>query len=278
MRGPLAPADKRRLRAVIVDDERPARELIARLLADEHDVTIVGECSDGREAVALLRGEAPDLVFLDIQMPHFDGFEVLKQLNPRRFPLVIFVTAYDQYAVKAFEYHAQDYLLKPFRRERFREALSRIREQWKAGRPEQNFARFRTLLEHWETPSRVDAVAASPASQYLQRVFVKTGKSSASLEVNLIDWIKSVDHFVELHSRTKSYLVYASIGDIERKLNPWQFLRIHRTAIVNVAAVREFRIDETGACFFVLRDGNTLRVSRSRQRQMRMKLKNYQSA
>ena len=129
----MAPANKRRLRAVIVDDERPARELIVRLLAEEEDVTIVGECGDGREAVALLRTESPDLVFLDIQMPHFDGFEVLKQLNPRKFPLVIFVTAYDQYAVKAFEFHAQDYLLKPFRRERFREALSRVREHWQTG-------------------------------------------------------------------------------------------------------------------------------------------------
>lgn len=278
MREHLAPANRRQLRAVIVDDERPARELITRLLAEEEDVTIVGECADGRGAVALLRSESPDLVFLDIQMPYFDGFEVLKQLNPRKFPLVIFVTAYDQYAVKAFEYHAQDYLLKPFRRERFREALSRIREHWQAGRPEQNFRRFRTLLEHWEAPATVDAEAARPSSKYLQRVFVKTGKVSASLEVNLIDWIKSVDHFVELHSRSKSHMVYASIGDFESKLNPAQFLRIHRTAIVNVAAVKEFRIDETGACYVLLRDGNILRVSRSRQRQMQMKLKYYQSA
>ncbi len=277
MREQLAPAERKRLRAVIVDDERPARELIVRLLAEEEDVTIVGECGDGREAVALLRGESPDLVFLDIQMPHFDGFEVLKQLNPRKFPLVIFVTAYDQYAVKAFEFHAQDYLLKPFRRERFREALSRVRAHCTAARPEQNFKRFRTLLEHWKTPATVDAAAAGPPSKYLQRVFVRTGKASASLEVSLIDWIKSVDHFVELHSRSKSYLVYSSIGDFECKLNPAQFLRIHRTAIVNVAAVKEFRIDEGGACFVVLRDGNILRVSRSRQRQMQMKLKHYQS-
>lgn len=272
----MATGTRRQLRAVVIDDERPARELILRLLGDEQDIVVIGECSDGREAVNVLQNERPDLVFLDIQMPHFDGFEVLKQLTPRQFPLVIFVTAYDQYAVKAFDYHAFDYLLKPFRRERFHEALERVRKHYATGRAQENFRRFRDLLEHWESPG-ISQVAGGPAADYLHRVFVRTGKASASLEVNAIDWIKSVDHFVELHSHSRSYLVYYAISDFERKLNPAQFLRIHRTTIVNVGAVKEFRIDESGACSVLLRDGSILRVSRSRKRQLQMKLKNLSS-
>lgn len=247
-----------------------------RLLADEPDIDVIGECADGHDAVTFLQDEKPDLVFLDIQMPHFDGFEVLKQLSSRQFPLVIFVTAYDQYAVKAFDFHAFDYLLKPFRRERFSETVSRVREHFAPGRAQEDYRRFRDLLEHWESPGK-RLESSAPNSGYLHRVFVRTGKASASLEVSTIDWIKSVDHFVELHSHSRSYLVYSSIGDFERKLNPALFLRIHRTTIVNVSAVKEFRIDENGACSVVVRDGNILRVSRSRRRHLQTQLKDLTS-
>lgn len=256
-----------RLRAVIVDDERPARELIARLLAEHDDVSLIGECADGREAITLIRRERPDLVFLDIQMPHMDGFEVLSQLEPRRFPVVIFVTAYDQYAVKAFEYHALDYLLKPFRRERFAAALERAKERIGASGKVGNFRRFRSLLEHWHAPSTSTGVAREASKlPHMQRIFVRTGKNSVSLEVAQIDWIKSVDHFVELHCRGKPYLVYASIGDLEDQLDPAGFARIHRTTLINLSAVKEFRTEEGGALLVALRDGSLHRVSRGRRR------------
>jgi two-component system, LytTR family, response regulator len=228
---------------------------------------VIGECRDGREAVTLLRREHPDLVFLDIQMPQMDGFEVLKQLEPRRFPVVIFVTAYDQYAVKAFEYHALDYLLKPFRRERFAEALQRARDRVGSSGRVGNFRRFRSLLEHWEVPSSLKSgTAVEVPTPHRQRIFVRTGKSSVSVEVAHIDWIKSVDHFVELHSRGKSHLVYASIGELENQLDPGSFVRIHRTTLVNLAAIKEFRTGDSGAVQVVLRDGSAHRVSRSRRR------------
>ncbi len=267
----MASDHKRTLRVVIVDDEKPARELLSRLLADFDDITIVGECSDGKQAVAMLRHELPDLVFLDIQMPQLDGFEVIAHLDAKQFPLVIFVTAYDQYAVKAFEHHALDYLLKPFRRERLRDSIERARDQI-VGRSKGNqFGRFRTLLEHWDGSHDSRGTASGPL-EYLQRMFVRSAKSSMSLEVEHVDWIRSLDHFVELHSRGRSYLYYSSIGSLEAKLNPLQFVRIHRTTIINVAAIKDFRLEEGGVCSVALRDGSVQKVSRNRRRELQKRL------
>ncbi len=265
--------EKKSLRAVIVDDEQPARHLIAQLLAEHDDIAIVGQCKDGRQAISVLRRETPDIVFLDIQIPHFDGFEVLKRLGASRFPLIIFVTAHEQYAVKAFEYHAIDYLLKPFRRERFREALNRARETLATDVPSQRFKRFRSLLEYWEQPRQgAKEVDSESSPQYLQRFFIRSGRSTSSIEVEHVDWIRSVDHFVELHGRGNSYLVYSSIGAVEKKLDPSRFLRVHRTVIINLASVKRFHIEEGGTCVVALCDGSRQRVSRSRQRLLQERL------
>lgn len=204
-------------------------------------------------------------------MPHLNGFEVLQRLDPKRFPMVIFVTAYEQYAVKAFEYHALDYLLKPFRRERFREAIERARIEIASIRRGQQFKRFRALLEHWNpAPSAGDHKRSQ--SQYLQRLFIRSAKASLSLEINQIEWIKSLDHFVELHSRGKSFMLYSSIGALEKKLDPSDFLRVHRTTIINVSAIREFRLEDGGACLVAMSDGTLHRVSRNRRQFLQERL------
>lgn len=255
------------MRALIVDDELPARELLRLLLADRNDVEIVGECKDGRAAVAAVTELRPDLMFLDIRMPGQDGFAVLERLGESA-PIVIFVTAYDRYALKAFEYHALDYLLKPIRRERLAQALARVRRELDA-RPRQRQAkRIRELLEYWHhTP----AVEHEP--RYLQRVFVKSGRLSLSIETAAIDWIRSDDHFVKISVRGKAHLLFASIGEMEERLDPTRFLRIHRTSIINLSAVREFRLLALGRCQLVLKDGSEHAVSRNRRAVLQERLR-----
>jgi two-component system LytT family response regulator len=257
------------IRALIVDDEKPARHLIAQLLVDYPDVDVVGECADGREAVAAIRATQPDLIFLDIRMPQMDGFAVLEELDLPNPPVVIFVTAYDEYAVKAFEFHALDYLLKPFRRERLTAAIGRARQTLSSPQRQLLRPRLRALLEYW----RHDQPLPEADSRYLQRIFVKTGGQSLSIDVPAIDWVRSVDHFVEIHSHGKSHLLYSTISALELKLDPEKFLRIHRTTIINLTAVREFRLEDSGACVAVIKDGSEHRVSRNRRELLRDRVK-----
>ncbi len=257
-------SSRSKIRVLLVDDEKPARALLQQLLADHPDLEVVGECADGAEAVAAVRATQPDLIFLDIRMPQKSGFEVLEEIDQANPPVVIFVTAYDEYAVKAFEYHALDYLLKPFRRERLTAAIERARQILSSPQRQLLKPRLKSLLEFWR-----HELPASAESRYLQRIFVKTGRQSVTIEAGAIDWVRSVDHFVEIHSHGKSHLLYSTISAIEQKLDPERFLRIHRTTIINLAAVREFRLDDSGACVAVIRDGTEHRVSRNRRELLR---------
>jgi len=240
-----------RLRVLIVDDEPPARARVRRYLAADPEFEVVGEAGSGTEAIEAVARLEPDVVFLDVQMPGLDGFGVLAELDARgRLPHVVFVTAYDAYAVRAFEVHAVDYLLKPFSEERFARALERIKERVR-GRVDDVDRRLRELLA---------GVASRPG--YLERILVPDGERSVLLEVTRIDWIEAERNHVRLHVGDASYLVRGTIKALEARLDPAHFLRIHRSWIVNVGRIREIHPWSHGDQLIVLRDGTELIMSR----------------
>ena len=241
-----------RIRALIVDDEPPARRRIRDLLEAEEDVEVVGECRDGRQAIATIESVRPDLVFLDVQMPEAGGFEVVEALGPERLPVVVFVTAYDQYALKAFEVHALDYLLKPFDRERFHAALQRVREELRRPREGGIDPRIAALLEELR-----------PAPRRLERIPVRTGARIRLVPVEEIDYLRAETNYVRLHVGERSHLVRDTLSGLEARLDPACFLRIHRSLIVNLSRVREVEPLFAGEYVVVLRDGTKLTSGRS---------------
>ena len=241
-----APAGaRRRLGVVIVDDEELARALLREYVEASPDLEILAECANGFEAVKTISERKPDLVFLDVQMPKLDGFEVL-QLIPSG-PAVIFVTAYDQYAMKAFDAHAVDYLLKPFSLERFEKALERARQRLGA-----------------IAPPAVDlAAAARPPQQYLQRIVVKDGPRVHIIPVDRLDYAEAQDDYVALHSQGKNYLKQQTISSLESVLDPQLFVRIHRSIIVNLERVAKIEPYAKDSRVAVLSDGTQLAMSRA---------------
>jgi two-component system LytT family response regulator len=237
------------LRTLVIDDEAPARRRIKRLLAAEPGVAIVGECGDGASAIDLIASARPDLVFLDVQMPERDGFEVVAALTPQHLPAILFVTAYDQYALRAFEVHAVDYLLKPFTGERFRTALARARERIARRAEDRGLASLATTLRN------------RPA--YLTRLPVRTGGRMVFVDLDAVDWMEAADNYVRLHVKQREYLVRETLGTLEAKLDPDRFARIHRSAIVHLDRVAEWRPTSHGDATLQLRDGTRLAVSRT---------------
>lgn len=240
------------IRAVIVDDEPLGRTVIREMLRRDADFTVVGECSGGHEAVSIINAERPDVVFLDVQMPEVDGFEVLSALDRDHLPLVIFVTAYDQYAVNAFEVHAVDYLLKPFDRERFGKALQRAKAQLQRERADDVNQRILALLEEQRTKPK-----------YLERLVIKNNGRVFFLKTEEIDWISAEGNYVSLHVKKDSYLLRETISGLEAQLDPQTFARIHRSQIVNLERIRELRHWSHGEYQVILRDGAELTLSRS---------------
>ena len=239
------------IRVLIIDDEPLARKRIRTLLRDEKDVEIVGECADGKQAVAAIRKLDPDLVFLDVQMPEKDGFDVLEGVPRGRLPLVIFVTAYDEHALRAFEVHALDYLLKPFDRERFVKALARARSALRAHRTRDIGERMLALLGERAAPAgRVD------------RLVVKSGGRVSFLRIDEIDWIDASGNYVGLHVAKETHLLRETMSDIEKKLDPSRFLRIHRCTIVNIDRIQSIERWFHGERAVLLRDGTRLTLSR----------------
>jgi two-component system LytT family response regulator len=239
-----------KIRTLIVDDEPLARERMRSLLAAEPDIAIVGECRDGREAVEAIRRDSPDLVFLDVQIPELDGFQVLEAIGADRAPAIIFVTAYDQYALQAFEVHAVDYLLKPFDEERFRRALARARQAW-AGEKGELSEKLLSLLHELKAPQG-----------YLERLVVKSAGRLFFLRTDEIEWVESAGNYVCLHVRGESHLLRETMAGLESRLDPARFVRIHRTAIVNIDQVKELRPLFHGEYLVLLRDGTELTLSR----------------
>jgi len=240
------------IRTLIVDDEPLARRRVRDLLSREPDVEIVGEAHDGPAAVSLVRELMPDLLFLDVQMPELDGFGVLEQVGHRRIPALVFVTAYDRFALRAFEAHALDYLLKPYDDQRFAAALQRVREQLRNRSADDLERRVRDLL----------ADVRGGASR-LERLAVQSGSRSVLVPVSEIDWIEAEGKYVRLHVGERSYLLRDSMRRLESVLDPRHFLRIHRSTIVNVERVREVEAFFRGEFILFLRDGTQLRSGRS---------------
>ena len=236
------------LRALIVDDEPVARRRLRALLESEATVEIIGECEDGTAAIDDIRRSRPDVVFLDVQMPGLDGFDVVDALEPAEQPAIVFVTAYDRYAVRAFDVHAVDYLLKPFERARLRKTL----------------ARLETLNDARDAARRVHAAVESVrAQQPLRRVLVKSAGKVYAVRLEDVDSIQSAGHYLEMHAGSATHLVRGSIGGIETRLDPARFTRIHRSVIVNVDRIRELQPAFHGEFVVILQNGRRLRCSRS---------------
>jgi len=237
------------IRALLVDDEAVARRRIRRLLAGETDITVVGECADGASAVQAIAAAQPHVVFLDVQMPELDGFEVVQALKPGDLPAIVFVTAYDRYALRAFDVHAIDYLLKPFTRERFRTAVSRARERLDRRSGDGGLA---ALIDELRSRGR-----------YLARLAVPVGSRTALLECADIDWLEAADNYVKLHVDRREYLLRETLGTLEQRLDPADFARIHRSAIVRVDRVVALRPATHGDVHVELRGGCRLTLSRT---------------
>ncbi|HJR72525.1 MAG TPA: response regulator [Luteimonas sp.] len=257
------------IRAVIVDDEPLARRGIRQLLAPHRDVEIAGEARNGREAVRMLEALAPDLVFLDVQMPEWDGFAVLRQLRAGRLPAVIFVTAHDAFAVRAFETHALDYLVKPVHESRFDQALSRVRERMRSADALALSQRLSALLAHGSDLGSL-ATQAAPAPRPLA-----IGATGGGLifEPAEIAWIEADDYYAAVHAKGKRHLVRESLASLEQRLDPVRFVRVHRRAIVNLAQVRGLQSGEDGGV--LLRDGTVVPLSRRRREQVAAAIRGY---
>jgi len=245
-------ADALRMRMLIVDDEPLAREKIRDLVKLDPELEIAGECTNGLEALAAIQELRPDLLLLDVQMPEVGGFAVLEALKDEVMPLVIFVTAYDQYAVRAFEFHALDYLLKPFDRERFEAAIGRAKAHV---RREQNGSldqRILALLEQLKAETK-----------YIERLVVKAGGRVFFLETKEIDWVEAEGNYVNIHTPKKSFLLRETISNLEAQLDPKHFVRIHRSSIVRIDRIQELQTWSHGEYRVILYGGTELTLSRN---------------
>ncbi len=257
-----------RIRTIIVDDEPLGRSRLAALLEQEDDVEIVDQCGDGAEALAAISELNPDLLFLDVQIPELTGFELLASLDRVDPPVVIFVTAHDEFALRAFDVHALDYLLKPFDDERFHQALDRARAHL---RDQDGAAVRRRLMDFLEDTNGNKAIV-DPARRLLTRMVVKDGDRILFLKVDDIDWIEAADYYAKIHARGATYIIRETLANLEQQLDPERFVRIHRSTIVNLDRVQEMQPWFHGAFVVFLVDGTELRLSRSRREHLQSRL------
>lgn len=218
----------KRIRTVVVDDEPLACKRLEKLLKEDEEIELISLCANGEEAIKQINEEQPDLVFLDIQMPEINGFDVLQNIDQEKIPLIIFVTAYDEYALKAFEVHALDYLMKPFKKERFFESLNRAKKALKKNNRAVINNKIENLLEFLK-----------PARGSLSRILVKSSGRYFFLKTTDIDWIESAGNYVRIHSGGNNYLIRETMINMEKKLDSDTFFRIHRSTIINVNKVKE---------------------------------------
>lgn len=240
-----------RIRALIVDDEVLARKFIRRMVKHDPDFEIVGESSNGREAVYMIRTQKPDLVFLDVQMPEMDGFAVLEAVGLGQLPDIVFTTAYESYAIRAFELHALDYLLKPFDQQRFRDALKHAKERLHFRQQEEGRMQIGALLD------RINSKQA-----YLDRLIIKAEGRITFLNTREIDWIEADDKYVHLHTGKGARMVRQTLTAMEAQLDPAKFVRIHRSAMVNVERIKELQPLFNGEYSLLLDDKTKLTLSR----------------
>jgi two-component system LytT family response regulator len=256
------------IRALIVDDEPLARRGIRQLLAPYKDIVVAGECRDGREALRALATLAPDLVFLDVQMPGLSGFDVIRLHGVDRMPAIVFVTAHDEFAVGAFEAQALDYLMKPLTERRFAAMVARVRKRMRSNDALAMARRLATLLDAGPAPRRDGTL--QPRGTPGARVLVTTERGELLLDPGEIDWIAAKDYYAAIHAGGKHYRIRESLASLEARLDPARFARIHRTTIVRLDQVRELQTGTPdGEAVVVLRDGTRLGVSRRRVAQVR---------
>ena len=236
--------ERGKIRVMVVDDEPLARSSLRVLLGRDPEIELVSECGSGKEALREIRARRPELVFLDVQMPECDGFDVLEQLGKDLPPALVFVTAYDQYALRAFEAGALDYLLKPFDNARFARALERAKER----------------------------IALKDAPRKIERLAIKNAGEMLFLKISEIDWIEAADYYVCLHAGARTHLLRRSMNEVEEELGTGAFCRIHRSAIVNLERVRRLEVSEEGGTDVVLGNGTRLRLSRRYKRLLQGRL------
>lgn len=243
------------IKTLIVDDIELARERIKMFLKTNPEIEIIGECANGREAIAKIHKLSPDLVFLDIQMPKTSGFDVVQAIGVNNMPAVIFVTAYDEFAIRAFEVNAVDYLLKPFSKERLTNAVERAKRQIKREIQESDLEeRLNSLLKQINSPG---------ATKYLKRITVKNAAYIFLLPTEEIEWIKAAGNYVELHVGKEMHLIRESLTQLEERLDPERFVRIHRSRIVNINFIKSIYPLFSGDHIVVLRNGTELNMSRT---------------
>jgi two-component system, LytTR family, response regulator len=254
------------LRVIIVDDEPLARDCMRLALHAASDVTVVAECSDGVDAVEAIRTHAPDVVFLDVQMPGLDGFAVIDRVGPEVMPAVVFVTAFDAHAIRAFEVHALDYVLKPFNDGRFLAALDRARASARERRQGELGRRLAALVRDWEHPASEEATATGSggSSRYISRFAVREDGRVRFVAATDVDWIEADRNYMVVHVGEAQHRIRASLRDVIDELDPRRFVRIHRSAIVNIERIREVQPWFGGDYVAILRTGAKLRVSRRR--------------
>ena len=238
------------VRAVVVDDETLARNRLRKFLALEPDVEIVGECANGPEAIDCIRDQEPDLVFLDVQMPQFSGFDVLRALPAGCAPAIVFVTAHDRHAVEAFEIQAMDYLLKPFTRARLQEALRRARQRLQA--PPQTRA----------NPLAALSKLTENNSLFLNRVAVKDGNQTLFVKIQEVDYIEAAANYAVLHTQNGNHVLRETLRNLESSLSPALFLRISRSIIVSLNRIKAIQSGAPGEWLVILHDGRELQMSR----------------
>lgn len=258
------------LKAVIVDDEPLASRIVRRYLEEEQDVEVVEQCNNGAEAVEVIKRLRPDLLFLDVQIPVVNGFEVLASLEPDEMPFVIFVTAYDEYALQAFEFHAVDYLLKPLDQERFKKAVRHAKDQIRQHQESRFFHQVTTLLSQYRT---LPGLENQPEPVYPSRLEIRSPGNVTFVEVGEIDWIEAADNYVVLHTSSGDYLMRESMSHLETILDPQNFIRVHRSGIVNLNRVRELKNRGFGDRIVVLQNGTEVRVSRVQKDKLEKALK-----
>jgi two-component system LytT family response regulator len=259
----------RKIRALIVDDESLAREALLVMLGGDPEIEVIAECRNGKEAVTAIREQSPDMVFLDIQMPEMDGFQVIEEVGAMQMPVTIFVTAYDKHALRAFEAHALDYLLKPFDHDRFNTALQRaktfVRQQKLGEISESLFAVLQNLkLKTGESPTDADNIKPDKAThkEPIDRVVIKSGGLIYFLKIEEIDWVEGAGDYLSLHSGNKTHLIRETMGNFHAKLDAQKFLRTHRSTIVNIDRIKDIRPLSKGEYVITLTSGRCLKSSR----------------
>ncbi len=249
-----------KIKALVIDDEPHAREGIILRLKKYETIEVIGECSSGDVAVESVNLQKPDLIFLDIQMPGKNGFEVLQSISPDSLPLVIFVTAYDKHAIRAFEFHAIDYLLKPIDDERFDKAVNYAIALYEQQVPESYSSKLKEVIEFYD---RISISSATAENDLIDRIPIKSKNSVRFIQISEIQWIESAGDYVYIHSDSKKHLLRETLSVLEKRLKKAGFVRIHRSTIVNIEKIDSLRSADHGDYTVFLTDGTKLKLSRN---------------